>query len=368
LRERTCAERLILSLSPKHRNTETLKHRNTETPLPHLMPKLAYLLAASHSGSTLLAMLLGAQPGACTVGELKATHLGDGSFYRCSCREKIRDCAFWQEISKAMARRGITDFDITRAETSIFEAKSPYVRRLLAPLYRGSALETARDFGLSLSREWRSLLANTNCRNRALIESLLEVTESGVVVDSSKNAIRLKYLLQIPDLDLRVIRVIRDGRAVSLTYTDEWNYADSSDPAMRSGGTGTRRPPQRNSMAEAANEWKRSNESCDALTALLPASQWTAVRYENLCADPEETLKHLATFLDLDPNQVTLDFRAVTQHVIGNGMRMDTTSEIRLDERWKSHLCEEDLRAFDEIAGDLNRRYGYVSEPISKIK
>ena len=113
-------------------------------------------------------------------------------------------------------------------------------------------------------------------------------------------------------------------------------------------------------MAEAANEWKRSNESSDALIATLPRSQWTEVRYEELCADPAATLKRLATFLDLDPDQTRLDFRAVTQHVIGNGMRMDATSEISLDERWKSHLSGEDLRAFDEVAGDLNRRYGYV--------
>jgi hypothetical protein len=323
------------------------------------MPKLAYLLAASHSGSTLLTMLLGAQPGACTVGELKATHMGDADSYRCSCREKIRDCLFWQEIGKAMGKRGIQDFDITQAGTSIFEAESPYVRRLLAPLYRGAAMELIRDLGLSLSGEWRTLLGKSKRRNLALIESLLEVTGAGVVIDSSKLALRLKYLLPIPELDVRVIRVIRDGRAVSLTYTDEWNFADSSDPALRGGGSGQRRPPPRQSMADAANEWKRSNEASDALVATLPRSQWTEVRYEDLCADPAATLKRLATFLDLDPQQTRLDFRAVTQHVIGNGMRMDSTSEIRLDERWKSHLSEQDLQAFDEVAGDLNRSYGY---------
>lgn len=323
------------------------------------MPRLAYLLAASHSGSTLLAMLLGAQPGACTVGELKATSLGDPDSYRCSCRERIRDCAFWQDLSQAMGRRGIPDFDITNAGTSIFEAKSPYVKRFLAPLYRGGTLETVRDLGLSLSSEWRHLLATTKHRNLALVESLLEVTGAKVVIDSSKLALRLKYLLPIRDLDIRVIRVIRDGRAVSLTYTDEWNFADCSDPTLRGGGSGHRRPPPRRSMTEAANEWKRSNESSDALVATLPRNQWIEVRYEELCADPAATLKRLANFLDLDPTLTLLDFRSKTQHVIGNGMRMDTTSEIRLDERWKEVLSSEDLEAFDAVAGELNRRYGY---------
>lgn len=113
-------------------------------------------------------------------------------------------------------------------------------------------------------------------------------------------------------------------------------------------------------MTDAANEWKRSNEASDALVATLPANQWTEVRYEELCADPAATLRRLAGFLDLEPKKCILDFRSRIQHVIGNGMRMDRTSEIRLDERWKSHLTPDDLRAFDEVAGELNRKYGYV--------
>jgi len=323
------------------------------------MPKLAYLLAASHSGSTLLAMLLGAQPGACTAGELKATSLGDAASYRCSCREHILDCDFWQHVATAMAARGYADFQITRAGTNIFEIDSPYIRRLLAPVYRGGTLEIIRDLALSLLPMCNARLAECNDRNLALIESLLEVTGSAVVIDSSKVPLRLKYLLKIPGLDLLVIRVIRDGRAVALTYTDDWTFADSKDPSMRGGGTGIRRPPL-GSMKAAANSWKRSNESCDALTARLPATLWTEVRYEDLCINPEGTIKRLVSFLDLDPDKVRLDFRAVTQHVIGNGMRMDSSSEISLDERWKSNLSRDDLRVFDATAGDLNRRYGYT--------
>ena len=323
------------------------------------MPKLAYLLAASHSGSTLLAMLLGAQPGACTTGELKATHLGNPDSYRCSCRERISDCGFWQDITRAMLRRGINDFNITNAGTSLYEAKSSYVQRLLAPLYRGPRLEMVRDLGLSLSSEWRSLLSDTKRRNLALIEAVLEVTGAGVVIDSSKAALRLKYLLQIPGLEIKVIRVIRDGRAVSLTYTDEWKFADSTDPAFRGGGCGKSQQTLRRSMAEAANEWKRSNEAADALIATLPRSQWDEVRYEELCTNPKDTIKRLATFLELDNRQTHIDYRAVCQHVIGNGMRMDLTSDICRDDRWRNILSEDSLNVFESVAGRLNRRYGY---------
>ena len=40
-------------------------------------------------------------------------------------------------------------------------------------------------------------------------------------------------------------------------------------------------------------------------------------------------------------------------------MRLDTTSEIQLDERWQNTLSKQDLAEFDRIAGDVNQRYGY---------
>lgn len=323
------------------------------------MARLAYLLAASHSGSTLLALALGAQPGACSAGELKATSLGDPTAYRCSCRRLIRDCDFWQGVHRAMQQRGFPEFDITAAGTSVLEVPSTYAKRLLRPLQRGPFLEGMRDAALGLSPTWRRYRKLADRRNIALVQSILEVTGARVVIDSSKIALRLKYLLQNPDLDIKVVRTIRDGRAVSLTYMDEWTFADASDPTLRSGGTGVRRPPPRRNMAEAANEWKRSQEASEALLAQLPPSQWTQVRYEDLCADPTATLRRLSDFLGLDPNNVVLDFRSRPQHVIGNGMRLDTTSTIRLDERWKTALSTEDLATFDQIAGPLNRRYGY---------
>jgi hypothetical protein len=49
----------------------------------------------------------------------------------------------------------------------------------------------------------------------------------------------------------------------------------------------------------------------------------------------------------------------VKHHVVGNGMRLDSAPMVHLDERWKTALNEEQLRVFDSVAGELNRRYGY---------
>ncbi|MGZ8474215.1 MAG: sulfotransferase [Candidatus Deferrimicrobiaceae bacterium] len=321
--------------------------------------RLVYILAASHSGSTLLAILLGGHPAVCTAGELKATSMGDVDRYLCSCQARIRECPFWAGMKQEMADRGFA-FDITDAGTDLFSGAGPYLRRLLRPLHRGPALELVRDTALSLSPVWRSRLSRFQARNSALIESLRARTGKDIVVDSSKVGIRVKYLLRNPTLDVRVVRLIRDGRGVVLAYVDPASYADAANPRLRGGGTGRSREDEKLAVAEASLEWRRSNEEAEAILAGLDPSRWRNVRYEDLCADPDRTLRFLFDFIGADAGVGVerLDFEGL--HVVGNGMRLDFSRRIRLDERWRQALGPADLRVFDSVAGSLNRKLGYL--------
>ncbi len=324
------------------------------------MTKLTYILAASHSGSTLLAMLLGSHPQIATVGELKlsASAMGDINHYRCSCGEFIHQCQFWHKVKEGMAARGFA-FDIANAGTDYRAVNSRYARWLLRPLHRGVLLESLRDGALGTCPTWQKQLEETQKRNAALAETVCRLTGKDMIVDSSKIGLRLKYLLRNSELNVRMIRLIRDGRAVALTYTDPARFADAEDPALRNGGTGGDRAAQRLSIAEAAHEWRRSNEEAETIRAGLERSRWIEVRYEELCTDPGAILSRIFAFLGIDSASAPGDFRSVGHHVLGNGMRFDSTSEIRLDERWRSVLTEEYLRIFDREAGEMNRRYGY---------
>ncbi len=324
-----------------------------------MKPRLAYILAASHSGSTLLAMLLGAHPDACTVGELKGASRGSPDTYRCSCGALIRECGFWRKISSAMQARGHA-YEVTSAGTDIKAVRGTYLPRLLRPLHRTAGLELVRDTLLNLSPEWRTHLRRTQARNAALVETLQEVSGARVVIDSSKTGLRLKYLLRNPALEVRVIRLLRDGRGVSLTHTNPGEFADASAPHLRSGGTGG--PGHTGlSMLEAAALWHDSNVEADRITATLGAAQCLTIRYEELCVNTAQTMRTVCEFLGLEPFDPGSDFRErKQQHVVGNGMRMDASSEIRHDERWRTHLTPEQLHVFNEVAGVLNRQYGYV--------
>ncbi|HXT10447.1 MAG TPA: sulfotransferase [Candidatus Angelobacter sp.] len=304
---------------------------------------LAYILSANFSGSTLLAMLLGSHPEAATVGEMRAPQIGDVNAYMCSCGEPIKKCPFWLKVNAGMARKGIADFDITEARISIHDSRSKYVARLLDPLPRGPLLEAARTVALSLSSDWRPHLQQVHARNVALVRVLQELTGVKLVIDSSKIAVHLKFLLRSPELKIKVIRLVRDGRAVTNSML----------------GHGLKRATRQETVAAAALGWRRNNEGAERVLADLPASQQKHLQYEQLCRQPRETLCELCDFLGLDPGRVVLDFRAKTQHVLGNEMRLKSGSDIRLDERWRTALTKEDLAMFEEVAGAMNRKYGY---------
>ena len=322
-------------------------------------PTLVYLLAASHSGSTLLALLLASHPEICTTGELKASSLGDPNRYRCSCGMPIRQCPFWADVTRGMAARGCR-FDITRSTTHLDLDATPFEKRLLRPLVRGQAIEALRDAALACSPAWHRRLAQFHQANEALVRALTERTGARMVVDSSKVGIRLKYLLRNPGLDVRVVRLVRDGRAVALTYTDSDEYADASAAHLRRGGSGDGRPRDHLTLGEAAHEWRRSNEEADALLGALDPSRHCTVTYEDLCSNTQSVLTSLWTFLGVEPARFDRGWRGRSRHIIGNGMRFDATEDIRLDERWKTALDASALALFDAEAGALNRRFGYV--------
>jgi hypothetical protein len=320
--------------------------------------RLVYLLGPSHSGSTLLALLLGSHPEIATVGELKQTSLGDLERYRCSCGVEIRRCPFWEAVREDLGRGGWA-FAPGDGSTDLTAGTGPYLRRLLRPLHRGPAFERGRDLALHMAPSWRGHLARWQRANARLAEAVSRLTGKKVVVDSSKIGIRLKYLLRNPALDVRVVRVIRDGRAVMLTYMDPARFADARDERLRGGGSGGDRAQERLSAAKAAREWRRSNEEAACVLRGLPRDAWREVRYEQLCADPQETLRPVLDWLGVDPG-ASLGLARDAYHVIGNGMRLDSTREVHLDERWKTALDPEALGMFDAVAGALNRRLGYV--------
>lgn len=322
--------------------------------------KLVYLAAASHSGSTMTAMLLGAHPELCSVGELKAVHLGDKDSYLCSCQTLVGECGFWQGVTEKMASRGQA-FSISNAGMDIRTGADAYVLRLLKPLVRSPFMEWIRDSLLNLSPTWRIQLPLLQQRNADYVAAIAQQAKVDTVVDSSKIGIRLKYLLKNEALDIKVIWVVRDGRGVSLAYKNPSEFADAKDPKLRGGGAG-KTQEQGRSVATGAHEWVRCNQETEALLATMPKDRWMKVHYEDVCNQTESTLDSIFSFIGVDPSKKRLDFKTVEHHVVGNGMRLDSSETIKLDDRWKLGLSAEELAMFETIAGDYQRNLGYLGK------
>jgi hypothetical protein len=320
-----------------------------------------YILGASHSGSTLLAMLLNAHPDVTTVGETAPGRMGDVDTYRCSCGKRIKECRFWKRITVRMRSRH-PGFSLDDFGTRFAYPANHVIDRLVRCEHRGALLERLRDATLRLCPCWRASQREIMTRCHDLARAVLAESGGRVLVDSSKLAHRLKFLLRSCELNIKVIHLVRDGRAVALTYMRQDEFADSNEPGLRRGGRGMAAQATADPlpMARAAHEWRRCLEAAEHVLAGLDRSRWIRVHYEELCSDLQGTLRRIHDFLGTDHARAAACFRDAESHVIGNGMRLDTTRAVVLDERWKSVLKADELQVFDRIAGRMNNRYGYV--------
>lgn len=301
------------------------------------MTKLGFIMAASHSGSTLLAMLLGSHPQATTIGDTAGTASRKHPDYCCSCGNRPQVCPFWQHVKGQMARRGF-NLDVTDFGTHFEYPESRFINRVLHAEHRGPILETIRDSVLWLSPGWRRQFRTIAERNVTLVKTVTKVTNSQILIDSSKHPHRLKFLLRIPELEVKVIHLVRDGRGVAHTYIQDNGW----------------------SVEKSAFEWRRGVLAAEKLLARLDRGIWRQVRYEDLCSDPQAELEKLCVFLNLNPSRVNMAFRSAGLHVFGNKMRLSSEQAVRFDDKWRTELTDSQIYTIEHLAGEQLMMYGYI--------
>jgi hypothetical protein len=304
------------------------------------MTKVVYIMGHGYSGSTLLTFLLGTHPQIATIGELgiapQAKESTAPEEYLCSCRSPVRDCGFWQRVSREMAERG-HPFDIWDADLDFRARDGVLADVLLRAVQRGPVLEAARSAGLSVVPGARRERDRILSRIGSLADIVAGIKGCDVFLDSSKRPERATLMQRSGAFDMRVIHLVRDGRAVSWSSMKHLSL-----------------PPE-----DAARSWLADNQGSEHARRYFPSDRWLTLRYEDLCADPDGTLTRLHGFIGVPSTNGYHKFRAIDHHIIGNQMRLASTSEIRLDESWKQALNPEQMNTIDQLVAPLNRRYGY---------
>jgi len=298
---------------------------------------VVYLAGSGHTGSTLLALFLDAHPDIASVGEtaFKRKLQGTaGAKLTCTCGESYSSCTFWAEVFRGVTAAG---YELSPLEWSNdFRYKGWLAHRLFSRYSARPALRAVQKTATALFPAHNARVERVQKVNLEFVRTVLRLTGARVFFDTSKRAMRLHHLLQVPEFDVKVVKLVRDVRG----------YAWS---AKRRGGA----------VPDAALTWRRDQENFDEITRVMPPDRVMLLRYEDVCRDPRTWLKETYAFCGVDPIDPPDYVIPKEHHVLGNSMRRSDMIRIRLDESWRTSLSADEQDRALAIAGPLHAKNGY---------
>lgn len=287
---------------------------------------VVFIAGMGRSGSTLLDRLLGQIEGWWSLGEI--VHLwtrGLTDNERCGCGEHFLDCEVWTEIGD-VAFGGWDQIDASAVnELRLKVERDRFIPLLLRPGLRPGFMTDALAYTGIVSRVY---------------EAARQVSGAKVIVDSGKHVPAALLLRLDPELDLRVLHLVRDSRGVAYS----WNKS------VRRPATDGTTNMARWSPLEAALRYVGYNS---VLAAVFGGSRLT-VRYEDLVSDTPQVLARILEWVGIGSMDFQPDAGAVrlrTSHGIsGNPMRF-AVGEIglRVDDEWTSGLTAWERRLVTAI-------------------
>jgi hypothetical protein len=299
---------------------------------------------ADRSGTTLLASLLGAIDGFTTVGELSllwSRALPEAE--PCGCGESVRACPYWTAVLARAFPDGPPDGNAVLKARAKISGSRQWLRSKLLGGYRGEIIGPLN--------EYRRLMLS-------LYSAIAEASGSRVVVDSSKFVTHVLPLAGGRGLDVTVVHLVRDSRAVAYSL---------QRPRFRPQGSDRLAPMTTAPCDESASYWLRINAITNVLGRVH--GRYVRVRYEDLINDPRSLLTRIARSLGETPASFPLTEPAVSrlevQHTIsGNPSRFRVGMvPLRLDDEWVHRMRSEDRRAVMARTWPLMAAYGYIELP-----
>jgi len=300
---------------------------------------VALVGGVGRSGSTVIELALGQLPQACPLGEVR--HLWQRAIVenqRCGCGEPFAACSFWAGVGEhAFGGWDRVDLDEVRRLKAAVD-RSRHVPRLL------------------LRRDDERLLRYTGFYRR-IYAAARQVSGRSLIIDSSKHISFAACLAADPEVDLRVLHIVRDPRGVAHSWSKQKLRPEVT--------TGEAYMPQYSPL-HAAAQWDTHNALFAALGRRLGERQ-RRIRYEDFAADPRGTLVSMAQFVGADaPPEWTNDpgNRTVTlgvQHTVaGNPMRFTQGPvEVRADHGWRTGMHRRARITVTGVTFPLARLYGY---------
>lgn len=291
------------------------------------------------SGSTILDNVLGATEGFVSVGELRFLWQRSLLEHRlCGCGHTVFDCELWPRVF-ATAYGGFDAVDPVHVASLMGRVRTRYAPAAAIPWLRGW---------------YRGRLQPLVPFLEKLYPAIAEVAGSRVVVDSSKVPTYTYLLSLVPSIDLHVVHLVRDPRAVVFSNMRSKRQLDTAE----------KRDMTRTSPGKSAFYWALWNTTTRSLFKDQPG--YTLLRYEDLVASPEDHVRRLLDAIGepgtglpfVGPRSVALQ---PNHTVSGNPSRFATgTVTLRLDEAWRREMTPRHRRIASSIAAPFLKPYGYA--------
>ena len=152
----------------------------------------------------------------------------------------------------------------------------------------------------------------------------------------------------------KFLHIIRDGRDVALSTLD-WASAGKGPGRWDLWG--------RDPVGTCALWWRWQVGNGRHDGALLGASVYREVKYEDLVTQPEAALAHVCDFLDIPFDERMPRFHeGKTRDAPGRSAKSAWLGPVAGLRDWREQMCAADAAVFDAISGDLLDSMGYGRE------
>jgi hypothetical protein len=307
-----------------------------------------YIAGTGRSGSTVLANILGEVDGVFAAGEVRylwQRGLKEGRF--CGCGLPVRECPVW---SRVLAMAGELD-DPARVDAIVSMLHRTGRMRTLPAVVAGTIvprLDPAEAHALAPARNALG----------ELYAAMAAVTDSRVIVDSSKLPAYANVLAATPGIDLRVVHLIRDPRGAAHSWSTKKTLADGA----------VRAHMEQISPAKSAVLWDVWNLAGGILFK-GGSDRYLRLRYEDFVADPPGTVRKILAMVGMEEAELPFvngnEVRTTPNHsVAGNPDRLRHGAiTLRSDDRWRSAMPARNRRLVSVLTSPLLLRYGYPLRP-----
>lgn len=302
--------------------------------------RILYIAGLGRNGGTLMDRLLGSVPGFASLGEVYFLWM-KGVFHNelCNCGQPLRQCEFWDAVLRdTFAPQPVPD---GREMTKLVEQvnRSRWIPSLITPL-------RPPGFTARLQR-YKDVM-------QRLCTALHTHTGGDILVDSSKFASHAIILSQLPNVDLRVLHLVRDSRAAAFSWMKKLRKPEVID--------GSEFMP-RFSPTSTSVQWVYRNLGSHLLRSR--ANAYMRLRYEDFAASPREYTRQIVDWAGAPDAPLPFVGDNVVQLVTGhtqsgNPNRFNTGDvTIRPDMKWTEDLPRRSRTLVTALTWPLLLAYGY---------